>query len=70
MSELYNEDAHEIYNRLFPYYAQTCTVTRFRQRAFSVGPARVPAYPHYLELATGALLLLAVAGFVVLGRLG
>jgi hypothetical protein len=37
MIELYNEEAHEIYNRLFPYYAQSCTVTRYRQRARTPG---------------------------------
>ncbi len=32
MRDLYNERAHRIYNSLFPYYAEICTVTRYRQR--------------------------------------
>jgi hypothetical protein len=37
MRELYNERAHRIYNSLFPYYAEVCTVTRYRQRARTPG---------------------------------
>jgi hypothetical protein len=37
MRELYNERSHRIYNSLFPYYAEACTVTRYRQRPRAPG---------------------------------
>jgi hypothetical protein len=37
MRELYNERSHRIYNSLFPYHAEVCTVTRYRQRARTPG---------------------------------